>query len=75
MEVDFDSDGDSASPDDRQWTELTVERRRPPLERVDIDPISETPLVLKVTASSAALARLAAEFLKEQTGGQLIESD
>lgn len=42
--VDFDSDGDSASPDGSEWTELTVERRQGPAERVDIDRVSERPL-------------------------------
>ena len=34
-DVDFHSDGDSASPDDPDWTELTIERRDGPAERVD----------------------------------------
>ena len=72
--IDFDSDGDSASPGDVHWRELTVERRVPPSERVDIDPVSETPLVLKVVASSQLLARRAAEFLRDSTNGRLIES-
>ena len=72
--VDFDSDGDSTSPNDPQWKELTVERRMPPGERVDIDPVSEVPLVLKIVASSDVLARRAAEFLRDRTNGRLIEA-
>ena len=71
--VDFDSDGDSSSPGDPQWKELTVEQRLPPGERVDIDLVSDVPLVLKVVASSPSLARRAAEFLRDKTNGRLIE--
>ena len=71
--VDFDSDGDSASPDDRHWTELTLERRVPPAERVDIDPVSETPLVLKVVSSSPMLAQRTAAFLRDKTNGLVVE--
>lgn len=72
--VDFDSDGDSTSPDDRRWKELTVELRTSPSERVDIDPVSETPLILKVVASSHSLAQRAAEFLRDRTNGRLFAS-
>ena len=71
--ADFDSDGDSTSDDDRQWKELTVEHRAAPEERVDIDPVADVPLILKVVASSEALARCAAEFLRDRTDGRLIE--
>jgi hypothetical protein len=70
--VDFDSDGDSSSPDDGHWKELTVERRVPPTERVDIDPVSETPLVLRVVSSSQVLTQRTGEFLKSKTNGQLV---
>jgi hypothetical protein len=73
--VDFDSDGDSASPEDPDWTELTVERREGTSERVDIDSVCERPLVLKVVGSSLSLARRAAEFLRDRTHGSLIEPD
>jgi hypothetical protein len=70
--VDFDSDGNSTSPDDPNWTELTLERRDGPLERVDIYVSTEVPLVLKVVASSFSLSRRAAEFLRERTHGSLV---
>jgi hypothetical protein len=73
--VDFDSDGDSTSPSDLHWKELTVERRVPPGERIDIDPVSDVPLVLKVVASSQSLARRAAEFLRDRTNGHLIDQN
>ena len=34
--VDIDSDGDSATPEDPNWTELTVIRRKSPHERVEM---------------------------------------
>ncbi len=71
--VDFDSDGNSTAPDDPHWTELTIQRRQPPLERVDIDPVSDSPLVLKIVASSDLVAQRAAEFLRHRTDGVLTE--
>jgi hypothetical protein len=44
--VDFDSDGDSVTAEDPNWTELTVTRLPDYTERVDIDPVSQVPLVL-----------------------------
>jgi hypothetical protein len=69
--VDVDSDGDSSTPEDRNWTELTVIRRSKDAERVDVDPVSDTPLVLKVVSESRDLALRAAEFLARTTGGAL----
>ena len=71
--VDFDSDGDCVSPDDQYWKQLTIERRVPPSERIDIHSVSDTPLVLKVVASSQYLAQPAAEFLRDRTNGRLLE--
>lgn len=70
--VDFDSDGNSATSDDRNWTELTVILRKTPSERVDIDPVSDRPLVLKVVSESRELALRAATFLIDTTHGCLI---
>lgn len=61
--IDFDSDGDSRTPDDPNWTELTVIRRGESSERVDVDPVSESPLVLKVVSESRDLALRLANFL------------
>jgi hypothetical protein len=70
--VDFDSDGNSATPDDPSWTELTVMLRKTPEERVDVDLASEAPLVLKVVSESRELALRTATFLTETTGGRLV---
>jgi hypothetical protein len=68
--VDFDSDGDSRTPDDQNWTELTVIRRGGNSERVDVDLVSESPLVLKVVSESKDLALRAANFLARATGAR-----
>ena len=71
--VDFDSDGDSRTLEDPNWTELTVIRRDGTGERIDIDPVAEGPLTLQVVSESRDLALRAAAFLAEATGGDLDE--
>ena len=66
---DFDSDGDSSTPGDRQWTELTVCLRSSPEQRIDIDPLSNDPLVLLVRSSDQSLCQQAAEFITTVAGG------
>ena len=70
-DADIDSDGNSSSPTDSGWTELTVALRPACEERVDIDPVSVDPLVLKVQSTRAELAERAARFLVLQTHGIL----
>ena len=69
--ADFDSDGNSTTPSDTNWTELTVQLRPDCIERVDIDPVCNDPLVLKIASESPALAKSAADFLVTSTGGKL----
>jgi hypothetical protein len=69
--VDFDSDGDSVNAEDPNWTELTI-TRRPDIERVDIELVSQMPLVLKVASESRELALRAATFLAATTMGRLL---
>jgi len=57
--------------EDHLWTELTIELRGSPNQRVDIDPISMVPLVLQVRASSTQLAEQTARFIVQRSGGQL----
>ena len=68
---DVDSDGNSRSPDDREWTELTVILRSDTEQRVDVDPISNDPLVLRVHSSNQLLCYRAAEFIASVSGGGL----
>ena len=71
--VDIDSDGDSATPEDPNWTELTVIKRPDYEERVDVDRVSSTPLILNVRSTSLELARRAAVFLANSTNGKIVE--
>ena len=57
-QADWDSDGDSDTPDATDWTELTAALRPQLAARVDIDPIHDTgPLVLWVRSESADLTK------------------
>jgi hypothetical protein len=67
----IDSDGNSNTSDDRQWTELTVILRSDPEQRVDIDPISNDPLILAVRSSHQSLCKMAAEFIVAVSGGEV----
>ncbi|KAF0864437.1 hypothetical protein [Pseudomonas sp. LD120] len=66
-----DSDGDSRTPDDEQWTELTLRLRDSSEQRLDIDPLSQAPLVLRIRASEAELGTRAAHFIQSVAGGIL----
>ncbi len=65
----IDSDGNSQTPEDTQWTELTIELRGGDGQRVDIDPVSTEPLVLQVRSSSLRLAEEVAKFIADHAGG------
>lgn len=69
MNCDIDSDGDCVTPDDQQWTELTLSLRASPTERLDIDPFSLSPLVLVIRSRQALLCQKAAEFIVSFSGG------
>jgi hypothetical protein len=71
-EANVDSDGDSCDPDDRRWTELSLELRSSPGLRVDVDPIELQPLVLEVRSTHEPLARKLATYLAKESGGSLI---
>jgi hypothetical protein len=71
---DIDSDGDSSSPDARDWTELYVALRPECVEWVDIAPVSGYPrLVLRIKSDRKDLARRVGKFLARHTGGRLQE--
>jgi|SRR5687767_8056017 hypothetical protein len=69
-ECDVDSDGNSESPDDTNWTELDLHLRGSGLY-VDVLPLSFEPLVLVVGSSDEALCWKAARFLALHSGGEL----
>lgn len=66
-----DSDGDSRTADDDQWTELTLILRNSSQQRLDIEPLSLAPLVLLIRASQADLGQKAAQFIQSVAGGTL----
>jgi len=68
---DFDSDGNSRHPNDDQWTELTIICRSTNSERLDIDPVSENPLVLKISSTSSSLVQKIAQLLVASSGGTI----
>ena len=68
---DVDSDGDCISPDDRQWTELTLSLRGTSGERLDIDPLSIMPLTLVIRSARAVLCQRAADYIGSVSGGSV----
>jgi hypothetical protein len=42
------------------------------LNRIDIDPVSDSPLVLKLVASSSTLAERVAEFLARHCSAEIV---
>lgn len=68
---DCDTDGNSNHIDDRTWTELTIINRKDESERVDVDPISDSPLTLEVKSERDYLAARLAYALAVTTAGRL----
>lgn len=60
----IDSDGNSQTPDDEEWTELTLSLRGEPGQVVTIDPVAEKPSTLAVRSADPALAEKVAAFLE-----------
>jgi hypothetical protein len=70
--TDVDSDGDSRTPDDGEWTELWMAKRPECSEFVSVSPESESPLVLKVASDSRDFAERAASFIARETKGRIV---
>lgn len=60
-----DSDGNSETPEDRRWSELTLILREDESQRIDIDPIADDPKKLVVRANSNELLLLVVDFLNQ----------
>ena len=60
---DIDSDGDSRTPDDEEWPELTLSLRGKPDQHVTVDPLPEEPSTLAVRSTDPGLAKKAAAYL------------
>jgi hypothetical protein len=71
--VDCDSDGDSVQPESTNRTELTLINRQDETQRVDIDPISKSPLRIEIRSESEELAARIARFLADETHGHIVE--
>ncbi|PPT25622.1 hypothetical protein XarbCFBP8132_19775 [Xanthomonas arboricola] len=65
----IDSDGDSRTPEDHDWTELSVSLRGAPGQQLDISPVSTEPLVLVVRSPQASLCSKAVKFIVSFSGG------
>jgi hypothetical protein len=65
----IDSDGNSLTPEDREWTELTISLRSSHEDRVDIDQLSVDPLVLVVHSVKAELCKRTVDFIISVSGG------
>ena len=72
--TDFDSDGNSSTLADADWTELTLNNREADGERIDVNPASESPLVLKVEGKPGELTARAAFFLATTSDGDVSKS-
>lgn len=67
-----DSDGNSNSGYDTEWTELSLFLRGgTELDQVHVDPISVSPLVLIVKSPSLILCERAATYLQSVAGGSI----
>jgi len=70
---DYDSDGDCGLAADGTWTELTLDSRELENECVDVDPVCDNPLTLKVKSDKLHLAVRTAYFLALTTDGTVAE--
>jgi hypothetical protein len=67
-----DADGNSATRDATDWTELTLILRPDYQARVDVDPVEGAQvLTLRISSEQELLARRAAVFLAAHSGGTL----
>ncbi len=68
----IDSDGNSRTPDDTQWIELSLVLRGSEGEaEIHIDPVAGSPLILKIRSPNAGLSERTAIFLSDQTAGSI----
>jgi hypothetical protein len=73
-DANIDSDGDSATPDDCRWTELSLRLRDGAEDAVvPVDPILDKPLILAIRSPDAGIVRRVAEYLQSHSGGTIRE--
>ena len=68
------TDGNARHPASREWTDLWIRSREVDASVVEVEPVSEDPLVLVVSSESPDLAARMALFLQEECGC-LVQSD
>ena len=62
--------GDFESPTDESWTRLSVVRADNPARRVDIEPVSREPLVLRVSSNEKKCADRVAFYIAMESHGR-----
>ena len=60
----IDSDGNSGTPQDTNWTELTLTLRSHEEKRIDIDPVEDKPGVLVLKSTDEKLAHSVLNYLQ-----------
>ncbi|MFS1525477.1 hypothetical protein ACL7TT_15415 [Microbulbifer sp. 2304DJ12-6] len=69
---DFDSYGDSQTPESESWTELTIINSKNTSQRIHVDPESRNLLVLAVRSEVQELAQRAAQFIVKNCSGEML---
>jgi hypothetical protein len=72
---DVDTDGDSYNPASREWTELYCLNRKQPQEVFDVDPVSDSPLTLRISSKVSELAARVAYYLARETKSPVAASE
>ncbi len=74
VSANVDSDGDSSHPEDTQWTEFSLFLRDgKERDQIHIDPVSRTPLILKIRSPDREIARHVVTYLHEVAGGVILQ--
>jgi hypothetical protein len=64
--AEIDSDGDSATPDDTNWRELTLVLRSDRDQRLDIDPLETDRDTVELSATSSELLKRLLGYLRDE---------
>ncbi len=70
---DFDSDGNSRTPHDREWTELYCTNRSEPYERFNVEVLSTPTQHIEISSVSDEAASRIAWFLHDALGDGVVE--
>ena len=64
--------GDFENPTDDSWSRLTVVRVDNPEQRIEIEPVSQEPLVLKISSNEKKCAHNVAFFIAMESHGRFL---